>query len=737
MLGTVVRLLPYALPVRPADVAQQSHSLTFTDRSGAPLGTVLSQDQEHTVAVGLPAVAPSFLEAIVAAEDARFYERGPVDALALGRAVLQAVREGHVVSGGSTIPMQLARMLYGLPSTPMGKAEQIWCAWRIAAGMDRPQILDAYVNRLPMGGNVYGVEAAAQTYFGVPAARLDLAQSALLAALPNDPTGLDPDTHLRALEDRQHYVLQRMVATGAIDRATAQRAADEQLALAPRGRGFVAAEHLQFQLAAAAPPGSARVRTTIDLGLQTFVEEQVRQVMRGLRGRNVHDAAVLVVDNATGDVLSYVGSPDYFDDAVGGRNDGVQALRQPGSALKPFLYEYALETRAIRPSTILADEPVHYSLPGDLLYSPSDYAGTYAGPVRVRIALADSLNVPAVRVLEQVGVPEFLDRLRALGFTKLDKPADYYGLGLTLGGGEVSLWELTRAYATMARQGRPLHLVTMLDQPRAPDEDGIGWPSEWNLVTDILADDHARARAFGVRSALSLPFPAAVKTGTSSDFRDTWTVGYTTDYTVGVWVGNFDGAPMQRVSGVAGAAPLWNRIMLHLYETREPSALAPPYGLTLRPICSTTGWRPASDCKTVVQEYFFPEDVARYDAGDAQVVADARSGLEAKAISMAREASAFRITQPADGAYYLLKPDARRQRLAFTAEGAQSTPVSWKLDGRLLGSSDRRSEIFWELTAGPHVLVARQGAQSDAVRFTVARGAPDAIAPGFVTSAQH
>ena len=720
-LCTTVRLLPYAVPIRASDIAQDSQSIEFTDRSGLPLGTILSRDQEHTASVDLNRVSPLFLRAIVAAEDGRYYSRGPVDLVSLTRAAWQAVQYHRVVSGGSTIPMQLARMLFGLPSTVAGKAQQIWYAWRIAAGMDRDRILEAYVNRLPMGGNVYGVEAAARTYFGISSSQLDLAQASLLAALPNDPSGLDPYDHLAALRERQRYVLDRMVDGGSISAGMAARAAAEHVAFEPTHSGIVAAPHLMFWLASQVPKHTALVRTTVDRPLQMFVEEQVRQVMRGLSQRNVHDASAMVLDNATGQVLAYVGSPDYFDDAVGGGNDGVQALRQPGSALKPFLYEQALESRAIHPNTILADVPVHYALPGDLLYSPTDYSDAYAGPVRVRIALADSLNVPAVRVLERVGVPSFLERLHQLGFEHLDKPPDYYGLGLTLGGGEVSLFELARAYVTIAREGRPIAVTATLPPASASRGDGgamVGSTTEWQLITDILADDHARARSFGVASSLSLPFPAAVKTGTSSDFRDTWTVGFTSDYTVAVWVGNFDGQPMRRVSGVVGAAPLWNRIMLHLYEKRDPLPFPPPYGLSLRPICATTGLRPTSTCRSVVEEYLYPEDIAAY--GNSGPPALGREYDQWLALQPASVVPALRIVRPSTGSYYVLTDEPRAvQRLAFESAGPTSSPVRWTLNGRLVAQTGKGEPYFWQLQPGAYTLVARSGSMSDVVRFEV------------------
>jgi penicillin-binding protein 1C len=730
-----IRALPSVAPIRAADIAQCQKAVEFTDRNGLPLGTVLTADQEHTVSVSLSEVSANFLDAIIAAEDSRFQRHGPVDYVAMARAAIQDIRHRSTISGASTITMQLARMVRPSASTIPGKLEQVWTAWRIAAGMSRPEILSAYVNRAPMGSNIYGVEAASRIYLGLPASQLDLAQASLLAAIPNDPPGLYPYENWAALKARQAYVLDRMVKDGYISRGRAERATAEDITLQPRGEGIVAAPHFLFWQAAQLPADSARVRTTIDRNLQQFVEGQVTQVIGELASRNVHHAAVLVVDNHTRQVLAYVGSPDYFSEANLGRNDGVQALRQPGSALKPFLYELALETNAIQPNSVLADVPANYAIPGGLLYSPIDYNGSYQGPVRVRIALADSLNVPAVRVLSSVGVVRFLDRLHELGFSHLTNSPDFYGLGLTLGGGEVSLWELTRAYVTLANEGHPGDLVTLFSA-KTHDRTipSIGDISAWELVRDILADSHARAKAFGTNSVLDMPFDSAVKTGTSSDFRDTWTVGFTSDYTVGVWVGNFNGDPMQHVSGVTGAAPLWNRIMLHLYEQRDPEAFAPPQGLELEPICAATGLRPTPDCDAVVFEYLYPRDLSTYLAPAS------RSNLSPTydrwlAGQEALQPQRFHILFPHNGDVFVFhdqQPDFSQQlqALQFRAATRSGQRVQFWINGSRI-PGDESNAAFWRLRVGVWTLKAASGGASDQITFTVLEDRNPALRRGF------
>ncbi|MBN3894735.1 MAG: penicillin-binding protein 1C [Nostoc sp. NOS(2021)] len=753
----VVRLIPYFAPIRAADIAQNQLAMQFSDRNGLPLGTILTRDQEHTSVVRLNQVSPQFTHAILAAEDGSFYHHGALDMKAVIRAIKEAIHAKRVVSGASTITMQLARMLDPVPRNFSGKLSEIWLSWRLTAGMNKDEILAAYINRLPMGGNIYGVEAAARTYFSIPASELNLAQASLLAAIPNNPTYFNPYEHWERLKQRQKYVLNRMVQEKYISSAmaaptsstNATRTSAEKVVFQSRQRGIIAAPHFLFWLASQIPPNppykggnqapffkggwgdQSVIRTTINRPLQQFVEAQVQQVISSLAANNVHDAAALVIDNRTGEVLAYVGSPDYFNEVKLGRNDGVQALRQPGSTLKPFVYELALEKGLIRPNTILPDVPAHYAIPGAKLYSPTDYTERFLGPVRVRIALANSLNVPAVRVLEKVGVETFLERLHQLGFEHLNQTPEHYGLGLTLGSGEVSLWELAHAYLTIARQGNATPLVSTFSnspiQKTLADSLTLRYPKSkiqnsttiWQLITNILSDNHARATAFGVDSVLNLPFPTAVKTGTSSNFRDTWTAGFTTDYTVATWVGNFNGEPMRQVSGVTGAAPLWNRIMLHLHEHQEPAGFPPPEGLVQLPVCAISGLRPTPDCTSVVQEYFYPEDKSNYEGENQFNLPPEYDEWLAKQQQSNFTSTNLRILSPHHGDLFLLYPgEEAKQKLEFKLVGNKSAPVEWWLNGEKLDTQSANS-LFWYLRPGNWTLEARSGEMSDKVSFQV------------------
>lgn len=702
-LFATLLLVGFALrPLYPPPLPRDARAIEFVDRNGLFLGSIVGRGERRTVAVSLNRIAPAFVQAAIAVEDRRFFAHGAVDAPSVLRAFWLGLSERHIPGGASTLSMQVARLVEPVPPGLLGKLDEVILAQRLENGLPKAAILEEYCNRAPMGSNLYGVEAAALTYFGIDAAQLDLAQSALLAALPNDPVRLDPYRHWAALKARQRFVLARMRATGAIDAVAEGRAAAEDLSLRPQAAGIVAAPHFLFHLLPHVPDGAARVRTTIDRPLQEFVEAQVRSVVAALAPNAVHHGAAIVLDNRTGEILAYTGSQDYFADDDLGRNDGVQALRQPGSALKPFLYELALERRDVRPTTILADVPTAYALPGARVYEPIDYSNRFLGPVRVRLALANSLNVPAVRVLERVGVENFAHRLRELGFAHLTKPAEYYGLGLTLGGGEVALEELARAYRILARDGAPL-----------------SGDANWALVTDILADPHARAEAFGVDSILRLPFSAAVKTGTSSDYRDTWTAGYTRDYTVAVWVGNFDGSPMRGVSGVTGAAPIWARIMLELYKRGDPAPFAAPAGYARTPICAETGLRPSRECRLVVSEWLDRDDLRRWSLPGAVAKARGREYDEWLIHQPARERIATtRILFPRDGDRFVYDAHGGpAQRLKFEIAGIRNADLHVTLNGMPIGATGK--DYLWTLRPGTFALDARSKCGEANVHFSV------------------
>ncbi|MBE7219399.1 MAG: penicillin-binding protein 1C, partial [Caulobacteraceae bacterium] len=551
--------LPAGLELSPAP------SLLVTDARGEVLRELPVDGHYARPPLPLDQIPLALRQATIAAEDKRFYAHGGVDFLALGRAVTGQFgwrRAGERRSGGSTITEQLIKLSQPRPRTVWTKLVEAVQALRLEQVWTKDRILAAYLNRLDYGNRDLGCAAAARHYFGKRPTDLSTAEAALLAALPQSPTRLNPFRHLERARARQQWVLQRMGEAPGAAADEIARARVEPLRLAARARPFEAPHFVEHLLAAGGPlPANARreVATTLDLGLNRFVTDALRQHLAGLRAQRVGNGAAVVIDNRTGGVLALVGSADFFSPR-GGQIDGAWARRSPGSTIKPFTYLLAFE-RGATPADVVDDLPAEFPSSG-AVYRPENYSHRFYGPMRLRPALANSLNISAVRVLaDKAGGPSALwQRLRACGLTTLPLPADHYGLGLTLGNAEARLLELTDAYACLARLGE-YRRCRWFQSGRDPQASvRLTDPCSAYLLADILADNGARALSFGVDSDLRWDFPVACKTGTSTDFRDNWAMGYTPEFTVGVWVGNFDGRPMLDVSGVTGAGPILHEV---------------------------------------------------------------------------------------------------------------------------------------------------------------------------------
>ncbi|MFZ5442791.1 MAG: penicillin-binding protein 1C [Myxococcota bacterium] len=590
-------------------------SVKILDRDGGLLRELRSRADGRSTPLRAEDIPPQVRAAFLAAEDHRFLSHLGVSPTAIVRAAKQNLAAGHVVAGGSTITQQLARALIPRERTFVGKLQEALWALRLEAHLSKEEILTQYLNRVPFGNNAWGLEAAAQLYFGKKAAHLSLGQAAMLAAIPRGPTAYDPFRRPLRLEQRRKWVLSRLAATGLATQEEVALARGEPLDLTAFTAAFRAPHFVEFVAARLDALGlgeAAVIETSLDPRLQPAVEDQIAQEIGRLSERRVSSAATLVVDNETGEVLAYAGSADFFNDAIGGQNDGVQMRRQPGSALKPFIYAEAF-TRGYTPATVIPDLDTAFDAPKGS-YAPKNYDRRLHGPVRAREALANSYNVPAVRVADDVGLGNALEVLHRAGFASLREGAEHYGLGLALGNGEVSLWEAARAYAGLSRGGvvRPLVFIR-----RAWTADGreLPIPRELkprrfvdaraaNLVTHILSDNAARARAFGVDNALRLPFPAAAKTGTSKGYSDNWTVGFTKERTVAVWAGNFDGTPMVQVSGITGAGPVFKRVMTRAMKDVVPAPLVNPAGLETATICPLSGNLAGPSCPAAMAERF-------------------------------------------------------------------------------------------------------------------------------------
>ncbi|MBN1955091.1 MAG: penicillin-binding protein 1C [Anaerolineae bacterium] len=636
-LGLAAHLLLVDLPSPHSLYDHQAGvSSRILDRSGRLLYEIADPHAGRHTPIPLSEVPLYCQQATIATEDANFYSNPGVDGAGIVRAFWINLQGGEVLAGGSTITQQVARNLLLGPQeraerTLIRKLRESILAWRIARTYSKDQVLALYLNEVNYGNLAYGIEAAARAYFGHGAAELDLAECALLAGLPQSPLLYDPLVNPEAAQERQRVVLGLMVHEGYIDAEQARLAAQEQLhfAAAPFP---IAAPHFvmfvrawlerEFGLQALYSEGLI-VTTTLDLDLQQTAERTMRrhlellaQAGEGSAYHDVNNGALVALDPHSGQILAMVGSPDYFDATIDGAVNAAQALRQPGSAIKPVTYAAAFDPQReqpLTPASVLFDVRTAFPTREGTAYVPLNYDQRFHGPVSAREALACSYNIPAVQVLQDVGVARMVALAGDLGLSSFGA-GERFGLALTLGGGEVRLLELTAAYTAFANGGRrvePYGVSTVRDATgslRYQARSGLGERAldarVAYLITDILADNEARAPAFGSGSVLALSRPAAVKTGTSSDWRDNWTVGYTPQLAVGVWVGNADGRSMVHVSGVEGAGPIWHDVMEAALRGQPVLAFAEPQGLERQAVCVPSGLLPTPYCLRTRSELF-------------------------------------------------------------------------------------------------------------------------------------
>ncbi len=668
------------------------------DRYGAPMRGFLSENNTYYLPVPLADVSPWLIAAAVAAEDKRFFSHPGVDVKAVLRAAWQNAREGEIVSGASTITQQLARAVEPRPKTLWGKAGEAWNALLLERKMTKEEILEEYFNLLELGNLTQGVEAAARFYFNVPASELSLSQAAFLAGLAKSPTQYNPLRHFARALKRRDWVLKQMLDNGFIDREMYDIALAEKLELRSAARPFSAPHFTRF-LQPLVPASAKDVYATIDRELQLYAEELVKNYVSRLAEENVTNAAAVVVENDTGAVLAYVGSADFYNEKNNGQVDGARALRQPGSALKPFVYGLAFEKGALTPASLIEDEDTFFE--GG--FRPRNYDESYHGPVSARGALACSYNIPAVKAAEKSGAANLLALLRRAGFSTLEKPADFYGLGLALGNGEVRLLDLTNAYASLARGGvyKPL-LVAREPVIRLPGREARVFDEKTAyLVTDILADNNARAPAFGLNSPLSVPFPLAAKTGTSKDYKDNFTLAYTPRWTIGVWVGNFDATPMQQISGVTGAGPIMHDLAVYLQRKYPSPPFETPEGVTRALVCAQSGLLAGPACKHTKEEVF--------DSAHLPAVCDGKHTASAPALA---------ITSPSAGDVFKLDPSVPLSSQSVKFEAAcRVSGCAWTLDGNTLPGVS--CQTWWTLKPGKHALSVACGGEKASVSFEV------------------
>lgn len=619
----------------------------FYDRNGNLLFELTTTEKRLWLAY--EEIPAAIINATVAVEDDTFWTNPGFDPAAIGAALLSNVRnqdDGRPV-GASTITQQLVRHVAfdyteRVSISYERKLREIFLAWIMTQRRSKQAIVQMYLNEIYYGNLAYGIEAAAQTYFGKSARDLSLAESAFLAGLPQSPVEWDPYTNFDGAKRRQEFILDLMYEDGVIDYVQTEVAKGVSIQLQPRitlaeeaASAALEAPHFvlyaQDQLerrygADAITRGGWQITTSLDLEMQHMAQAAARDWVAQQAAHDVSNAAVVILKPGSGEILTMVGSLDYFDARIAGQVNVALSPRQPGSSIKPLTYAAAME-RGWSTADVLWDTPMVLDLGGGELMRPRNYDGAFHGPVLFRDALANSYNIPPIQLLKDITIPHFIATARRMGVESLQEPPGFYGLALTLGGGEVPLLEMTHAFATLANQGQRPRLNSILritdsrgnviydaQENRLPATNALD-PKIAYIITDILDDDQARIPAMGADNPLALPFPAAVKTGTTNDFRDAWTIGYTPGVVVGVWLGNSDGHPMVDLPGLRGAAPLWRALMLAIYndesmqqslwvDGRPPlNAFIQPQGIESRLVCLPQG-SGGSACSATRTDWF-------------------------------------------------------------------------------------------------------------------------------------
>jgi len=673
--GGIIVYSWYASQLPPAEELLQRRLQFATsrilDREGNLLWEIIDPTGGRRTIVSLDQIAPELIQATIATEDRFFYLNVGVDPIAISRALYYNLTEGEIVSGASTITQQLARNVLLTPEerteqTLSRKIKEAVLAVEINRRYTKEQILEIYLNQIYYGNLAYGIEAAAQTYFGKTAQTLTLPEAAMLAGLPQSPAVHDPYANPTGAKKRQADVLGLMVEAQYINPAQAEIAKTTELDFRELSSTFAAPHFVTYirqELEKIVPPeyiyqAGLSVQTTLNPRLQAIAEEEVRRQVNALAGKNVTNGALVALDVTTGQILAMVGSKDFNDETIDGQVNVAVSLRQPGSTIKPLTYLAAFEQLNYTPATLLMDVPVEYPDGVGNVYRPVNYDEKFHGPVSLRMALANSYNIPAVKTLERLGVDNLKQIAARLGITTLTRPD--YGLSLTLGGGEVPLIEMTGAYQAIANSGvliPPTAILNITDSfgreisPRRLAPKTVLRPEHAYLMSHILADNQARAISFGPNNALRLSRPAAAKTGTTNDFRDNWTIGYTPEIVAGVWVGNADNSPMQNVSGLAGAGPIWHNFMERAHEGLPVRDFLRPANIIELEICADSGTLPSEACPERRTELFAQDQPPLGPEFDIHqmIEIDLNSGLRANEFCRSNVEKRYYRVYPSDG----------------------------------------------------------------------------------------
>lgn len=697
----IARQLPPAEELRSRSF-QFATSQIF-DREGNLLWEIIDPTGGRRTTVRLNQISPQLINATIATEDRFFYLNVGVDPIAITRALYYNLNEGEIVSGASTITQQLARNVLLTPEeraqqTMSRKIKEAVLAVEINRRYTKEQILEIYLNQIYYGNLAYGIEAASQTYFGKSAKDLTLPEASLLAGLPQSPATHDPYVNPDGAKARQADVLRLMVEAGYITPAEAEAAKLQNLQLRQQSAAFAAPHFVTYvrqELEKIVPPeyiyqAGLRVHTTLNPRLQAIAEEEVRRQVDALADRHVTNGALVALDTKTGQILAMVGSKDFRDETIDGQVNMAISPRQPGSTMKPLTYLATFEQLNWTPSTLLMDVPVQYSDGAGGLYRPRNYDDKFRGPVSLRVALANSYNIPAVKALEAIGINALKEMAARLGITTLTR--NDYGLSLTLGSGEVPLLEMAGAYQAIANQGllvQPGSILQITDEfgrviePPRPQPRRVLRQEHAYLMTHILADNQARAISFGPNNYLNLSRPAAAKTGTTNEFRDNWTIGYTPDIVTGVWVGNADRTPMVNISGLDGAGPIWHNFMERAHEGLPVTDFTRPATIIQLEVCADSGTIPSPVCPERRTEIFFRDQPPPGPEHDIHqlIEIDLNTGLRANEFCRSNVEERYYRVFPPDGREWAIEHGIEQPPEAYCPSTNIVAAITQPLDG--------------------------------------------------------
>ncbi|MCK4765861.1 MAG: penicillin-binding protein 1C [Candidatus Aminicenantes bacterium] len=696
---------------------RSSYSTTFFDRNGIPLRTLFSADETYAEKCGLSEVSPHFLRACVLIEDKRFYSHKGIVISSLFRALWQNIKKKRVVSGGSTITMQLAKLLYRHKKRSIpNKISEIFAALKFELHLSKTDILTEYINRLPFGNMIYGVKQAARFYFAKNPAHLSLNQAIYLALIPKSPTRYNPRRDAAILKKRWKKILEIFRVQNYISRDEYLRAKSEGVEFLMRDYPFAAPHFIDMvKEKYGGEKIPQQVHTTLDLSIQKEMAGIIREHLVRLRKYNVKSAAAVIIDNRSHEVMALMGSPRYLDEKNAGFVNLTTSFRQPGSTLKPFVYALALE-EGYTPATILPD--IRFPSKGG--FFPKNHDGREHGPTRLRIALACSYNIPAFYLAMKLTPHKVIAKLRQAGFGYIKGEPGFYGETIALGSGEVKLLDLLIAYSAFVNGGTVYYPAFVKGQPvktRRLFSDKAAF-----LTWQILADPAARFAGFGYDSSMRLPFPLAVKTGTSKGFRDKWAIGVNSRYCIGVWLGNPGGENMRDLSGVGSAATILRDLFLCVQEDWSAGVIPMPPGIVKRTICPLSGELLSGNCSDAVEEYFdeenLPQKTCTYhviENGEVKVRFPELYGKWAERTHPGEEPGIRRdkrkwISFPQQGDFFYISDAIAGQDQEITFEVMGFEPgeeIDFLLNGVLYKAIVYPGTPLWRLRRGDHTLSIR------------------------------